>query len=77
MFNRLNKAGQRGKRRLMVCKILDCLSEVFRGSRALFGRRRYLIEGRQLRNEVFGEAGTRIAFLFRQPVLIRIRSRKD
>jgi hypothetical protein len=77
MFNKLNKVAQRGKRPPMVCKILDGLSEVSRRLRTVFEACRYLIEGRQLRNAVFGEAGTRIAFLFRQPVLIRIRSRKD
>jgi hypothetical protein len=77
MFNMLNTWEKRGKKPPMVCKILGRLSGVSHGLRELFGRRRYLIEGRQLRNEVFGEAGTRIAFLFRQPVLIRVRSRKD
>jgi hypothetical protein len=77
MFNMLNAWEKRGKKPPMVCKILDGLSRVFRELRELFGRHRYLIEGRQLRNGVFEEVGLRIAFLFRQPVLIRVRSRKD
>lgn len=61
----------------MVCKILDGLSELSHGVRDGFGTRHYLLEGKQLRNRVFKEVGLRIAFLVRQPVLIRIRSRKD
>jgi hypothetical protein len=77
MFNMLNTRTQRGKKPPLVCKILDCLCEVSHGLRYVFGKRRYLIEGRQLRNGVFGDVGLRIAFLLRQPVLIGIRGGKD
>jgi hypothetical protein len=73
----LNTQEKRGKKPPMVCKILDGLSRGSHGLRALFGKRRYLIESRQLRNGVFGDVGLRIAFVFRQPVLIGICSRKD
>ena len=73
MFNMLNKRAQRGKKPPMVCKILDWLTELSGGLSGLFGLYRYVFEDRELRNRVFEEVGLRIAFLVRQPVLIRIR----
>jgi hypothetical protein len=77
MFNMLNATGKRGKKPPVVCKILDGLYEVSHELREWLGRRRYVLEGRRLRNGIFGEVGLRIAFLVRGPVLIRIRSRKE
>jgi hypothetical protein len=77
MFNMLNTGEKRGNKPPMVCKILDGLCEVSDRVRALPGTCRYLIEGRRLRNGVFGDVGLRIAFLIRGSILMRIRSRKD
>jgi hypothetical protein len=77
MFNILNNREKSGKRPPMVCKFLGGLSGLSHGVRECCGRRRYLLEGKQLRNRVFEGVGLRIAFLVRQPVLIGVRRRKD
>jgi hypothetical protein len=77
MFNMLNRRATRGKKPPIVCKSLDSVSRVTHGPAAWFEGRFYVLECRQLRNEVFPGVGLRIALIVLQPVLMRIPSGKD
>jgi hypothetical protein len=77
MFSLLNTRPGKGNFPARVCKILNFLSQFFHGTWRQFSRSFYLIEGERVRSEHFTNVGHRIALLVRQPVLIRIRSRKD
>lgn len=77
MFNLLNTDGSDGTNRARMCKILNSLFPFFHGAGRLFWQAFYLVENKVFRNALFGNVGYRIALLVRQPVLVRIRSRKD
>jgi hypothetical protein len=77
MFSLLNRQAGSGKNPARMCKILNSLSQFFRGIRRQFRRPFYLVESERFRSEHFARVGHGIALLVRQPVLIRIRSRRD
>ena len=77
MFSLLNKRIGTGKHRVRMYKILNSLPQFFHTLSERFSKNPYLIEGRSFIREDFVLVGHRIAFLVRQPVLLRIRSRKD
>ena len=77
MFSLLNRRLGGGKNPARMGKILNNLSLFFHGVWRQFSWPFYLVEGERLRSEGFPGVGHRIAFLIRQPVLIRIRSGKD
>jgi hypothetical protein len=77
MFSLLNKRFRMGKHRARMCKFLNSLPQFFRTLALGFSKLSYPIENGRLKSRDFAVSGHRIASLIRQPVLIRIRSRKD
>jgi hypothetical protein len=76
-FSLLNKQTAAGKNQTRMCKILDCLSQFYRGLWRCFQSHLYLLDGEGLTGGLSAEIGCRIAFLFGQPVLLRICSGKE
>jgi hypothetical protein len=74
MFSLMNTRGDEGKNSAWMCKILDFLSEFFRGIRQPLGRLFYLLEGQRLRDGLLLWVGLRIAFLPHMRAFARIRS---
>jgi hypothetical protein len=76
MFSLLNSGHGRGKSGARMCKILNSLSEFFRGPRQRRSGPFYLLEGKRFRDALFLWVGLRIAFLLHLPVVARICPRK-
>jgi hypothetical protein len=77
MFNLLNKRFGAGNHLARLCKFLNSLPQFFHSFGIHFLNTSYLVEDGRLRRGDSGASGHRIAFLIRQPVRVRIRSRKD
>lgn len=77
MFSLLNDRFRTGKQRARMCKFLFSLPHFFHDLWQSFSACPYLDEYARFRNRHLAPVGYRIAFLIRQPVLLRIRSGKD